>query len=327
MALATFIYGDTPETINLSARRRWARQSFDWPEGLVLAAPPGYLDMVDSAFPIASPPKSDITLIYIGGDTPHPWTTAEVNTAASRTPLLWPCWVRSNPSQVNATSDANACVATLHAYGVPKGVNCILDLETAVDGGYVTLFNDVVTRAGYPVAKYGSSGFIWKNPKTSGGTFVASPGAVQPVTIGDAVATQYRFAGSFDLSWVKDTVSLWEAGNMAITDADALKIADAVGSHIVNTTGNISVNGTLRREDLANTAFAAQLASIQAALAALQKAAGQSVDPAAVASAVVADLAAQGLTADAIATHVLAGLPADMAAEVVKAMGAKLSAS
>lgn len=323
MALATFVYDDTPDTIEPERRLMYA----PGPTGLPRGTPSGYFEMVDSAFPISNPPAADITLIYIGGDTPHPWTTAEVNAAAKRTPLLWPCWVRSNPSQVNATNDANACVSTLHAYGVPKGVNCILDLETAVNTGYVNTFNDILGKAGYPVAKYGSSGFIWQNPKTSGGTFVASPGATSPITIGDAVATQYRFAGNYDLSWVKDSVALWEAGDMPLTSTDLANIANAVGSHVVNSVGAITVNGVLRREDLANADFATRLSSIQAALAAIQKAQGQAVDPAAVASAVVADLAAQGLTADAIATHVLAGLPADMAAEVVAAMGAKLSAS
>ena len=321
MALATFIYGDTPETIEAENRLMHAPRGSD-----PRATPAGYFEMVDSAFPISNPPAADITLIYIGGDTPHPWTTAEVSAAAKRTPLLWPCWVRSNPSQVNATNDANACVSTLHAYGVPKGVNCILDLETAVNTSYVNTFNTILGKAGYEVAKYGSSGSIWNNPKTSGGTFVASPGSASPITMGDAVATQYQFAGSFDRSWVKDSVALWEAGDMPLTQTDLNNIANAIGSHIVNQTGNISVNGVLRREDLANTDFASRLASIQASLAALQKAAGQQVDPAAVASAVVADLAAQGLTADAIAQHVLAGLPADLAQQVVAAMAAKLGA-
>lgn len=309
MALATFVYGDRG-TANDIAQRRALLQTFR----PLSAMPPGYSLMVDSAFPLSSPPRTDITLIYIGGDTPHPWTHGEVAATAARTPLLWPCWVRSNPGAVNATSDADAAVATLRAYGVPSGVSVILDLETAVATGYVNTFNTVLGRAGYGVTKYGSSGFIWNNPKTSAGTFVASPGSSTPVTIGDAVATQYQFAGSFDLSWVKDGVALWEAGDVAITDTDIAKIAAAVGANIVDSTSAATINGVLRRTDRA----------LPVLLTAAGKAGG-SVDPAAVATAVVADLVSSGQTADQIAQHVLAGLPADLAAQVVLAMGAKLS--
>lgn len=309
MALATFVYGDSG-TANDITRRRPLMQTFR----PVNATPPGFQLMVDSAFPLANPPATDITLIYIGGDTPHPWTAAEVAAAAARTPLLWPCWVRSNPGSVNATSDANAAVAALKAYGVPSGVSVILDLEIAVNTAYVNTFNTVLGQAGYGVTKYGSSGFIWDNPKTSAGTFVASPGASAPVAIGDAVATQYQFAGSFDLSWVMDGVALWEAGNVALSDADVARIAAAVGANVVDTTSGATINGVLRRTDRALPTLLAAAGST-----------GGTVDPAAVASAVVADLAAAGQTADQIAQHVLAGLPPDLAQQVVLAMGAKLA--
>jgi hypothetical protein len=193
-------------------------------------------------------------------------------------------------------------------------VSVILDLETAVSTPYVSTFNTVLGKAGYGVTKYGSSGFIWDNPKTSAGTFVADPGASTPITIGDAVATQYQFAGSFDLTWVKDGVALWEAGDVAITDADIAKIAAAVGANVVDTSTGATMNGVMRRTDRA----------LPTLLAAAGKSGG-SVDPAAIATAVVADLAASGQTADQIAQHVLAGLPTGLAQQVVLAMGAKLS--
>ena len=310
MALATFVYNDTGSAAD-AARRRPLFQTFR----PVSATPPGYQVMVDSAWPLSNPPRADITLIYIGGDTPHAWRVTEVQAAAQRTPLLWPCWVRSNPGSVNATSDANAAVASLRAYGVPSGVSVILDLETAVNTAYVNTFNTVLGNAGYGVTKYGSSGFIWDNPKTSAGTFVAAPGISAPVTIGDAVATQYMFAGSFDLTWVKDGVALWEAGAVAITDADVAKIAAAVGANVVDSTSGATMNGVLRRTDRA----------LPTLLAAAGQPGGGSVDPAAIASAVVADLEAAGLSADQIAQHVLAGLSTDLAQQVVLAMGAKLS--
>jgi len=294
------------------------------------ATPTGYQVMIDSAFPANTVTLhgATITLAYIGGDTVHVWTGTEIKDAAARTPLIWPCWVRSNPSQVSASADANACVSTLKALGVPKGVSCILDLETAVATGYVNTFNAILTAAGYTTTKYGSQGSIWNNPKTSGGTFIAAPGIAFPITMGDAVATQFDFAGSFDLSWVKDGVPLWEAGDMAITDADAAKIAAAVGAQVVDSSTNATINGVLRRADRNIPTLAAEtdLQAVARNVATIMTAVSHQVDPAAVATAVVSQLAASGETADTIAQHVLAGLPPTLAADVVAAMGAKLSA-
>lgn len=88
-----------------------------------------------------------------------------------------------------------------------------LDLETAVAAGYVDTFNQLLLAAGWRTLKYGSKDFIFRNPQTSGGTFVADPTGIPHMdTTGDTVATQYAFDGRYDLSLVKDqaTVPLWE---------------------------------------------------------------------------------------------------------------------
>ena len=126
----------------------------------------GYLTMVDSAFPLRSPPEADITLIYCGGDTVHRWTDADID--AVGTGWLWPCWVRSNPGQVLASVDVANCIAWLREYGVPKGTAVILDLETAVDTGYVNAFNTGLRNAGWLCTKYGQPGLHLPQPADVG---------------------------------------------------------------------------------------------------------------------------------------------------------------
>lgn len=172
--------------------------------------PPGTRTMVDSAWPLRNPPQTDIVLIYAGGDTPHPWTQAEIDAQPAR--YRWPCWVRSNPGQVNAAADAANCIKWLASHAVPRGTSVILDLETAVNGPYVSTFSTLVKAAGWLTTKYGSRSSIWRNPQTSGGTFLAEPGPPHMSTVGDTVATQWGYFGAYDMSWVKDqaTIPLWD---------------------------------------------------------------------------------------------------------------------
>lgn len=188
--------------------------------------------MSDSAYPMTAPPPGgwrDIILIYAGGDTVHPWSPAEIAAMPSR--YRWPCFVRSNPSQVSAVQDAGWFTAWLKAHDVPKGTCVILDLETAVDTGYVNAFNLALRGAGYKVTKYGSQDFIWQNPKTDGGTFVALPGGNILTTEGDTVARQYGFEGGYDLSITldQDKLPLWDAHPPGSTTHKTVK-GDTLGS-------------------------------------------------------------------------------------------------
>lgn len=169
--------------------------------------------MRDTAYPNDDGPETDIELIYVGGDTPDPmwnWTVTEILKTFDETYLL-PTWVRSDPANFNGQSEANQFVNWLHSHNVPKGITVCLDLEVAIDTAYVNAFNTTLSAFGYRVMKYGSKDFIFGNPKTSGGTFVADPtGIPHMVTIGDTVATQYAFDNQYDLSWVLDNVPLWK---------------------------------------------------------------------------------------------------------------------
>jgi hypothetical protein len=171
--------------------------------------------MIDSAYPLKTQPLvdgrlADIVLIYAAGDTPHPWSKAEI--AAQPNRYRWPCFVRSNPGQVDAGLDAASFILWLEQHDVPQDTAVILDLETAVNTHYVNTFNLALRAAGYNVTKYGSRSTIWENPKTDGGTFVAWPGydPDHDKTIGDTVAVQYKFAGRYDVSYVWDSVPLWD---------------------------------------------------------------------------------------------------------------------
>ena len=179
------------------------------PEAATGGGPPALRTMVDSAYPLHAPPRiCDIVLIYAGGDTIHPWTPAEIATMPER--WRWPCFVRSNPAQCDPSADAGWFIHWLAARAVPRHTCVILDLETAVDATYVNAFNAQLRTAGYLVTKYGSQDFIWQNPKTDGGTFLALPGPAQLTGEGDEVARQYGFEGGYDLSVVLASLPLWD---------------------------------------------------------------------------------------------------------------------
>jgi hypothetical protein len=166
--------------------------------------------MKDSAWPTSAGPLTDIVLIYVGGDTPHPWTTADILSMPER--YRFPTWVRSNPSGFNGAIEGALFVAWLHGHGVPMGACVCLDLETAINAAYVNSFNLVLRAAGYRLTKYGSTSTIWQNPKTDGGTYVAEPGATGMDTTGDTIATQFAYDGVYDLSWVmaQPIAPLWD---------------------------------------------------------------------------------------------------------------------
>ena len=149
-------------------------------------------------------PGTDTVLIYCGGDTPHDWTNAEIDEQPERYRL--PTWVRSDPAGDSAT-DAASFISWLQVHGVPKSTSVVLDLETAVDPAYVSRFGALLNAAGYFVLPYGSTSTIKMNPVLNG-YFVAEPGATGMYP--GSVATQFAYRGSYDLSWILDSVTLWD---------------------------------------------------------------------------------------------------------------------
>lgn len=171
----------------------------------------GIRRMYDAAYPPASPPRTDAVAFYIGGDTPHVWTAAEIARQTARYRL--PIYVRSNPGSHNPHSDAAAALRWLAQHGAPRGCAVALDLETAVDGPYVRAFDADIKAGGYVTVAYGSLSTIFNNPRTSGGYWVANPTGTPHIHPG-SVATQWAFDSQlghpWDLSDVTDSVPLWD---------------------------------------------------------------------------------------------------------------------
>ena len=79
----------------------------------------GTLTFYDAAWPPAHPPIADGVCIYIGGDTPHVWSLADIASQKARYRL--PIFVRSNPPGPGAAADVATAVGMLRLIGAPKG--------------------------------------------------------------------------------------------------------------------------------------------------------------------------------------------------------------
>ena len=123
--------------------------------------------MWDAAFPPATPPTGFTAAAgYLGGDTPHPWTIDEW-ARLGRTPKL-PIWVQSNPQNGHPEAEAFAALSRLYHIGCPPGHAVALDLEMAVNPGYVNAFHKVMKWAGFKVWVYGSRSVVMRNPECDG---------------------------------------------------------------------------------------------------------------------------------------------------------------
>lgn len=164
----------------------------------------------DSAYPLAAGgyPSSVVGWgFYIGGDTPHVWSDAEVAALPYRYRL--PIYTRSDPSgTAQAQSDAGAAVAWARAHGQPAGTLIQLDFESAVDASYVEAFDAVVTAAGFRTLLYGSQSTVLQNPRPSGGYNVADWDGVDDDP--SWTAKQYEDTGSYDLNDFSPTAPLWD---------------------------------------------------------------------------------------------------------------------
>jgi peptidoglycan hydrolase-like protein with peptidoglycan-binding domain len=164
--------------------------------------------MYDAAYPPAHPPNWEVCGFYLGGDTPHVWTQAELDAQPARFRLG--IWVRDHGGDPSA--DADAAAAAYAALGAPLGCAVVLDLEERVDGAFVSTF-DAHLHMRHLTTKYGSVSTIWKNPWTSGGTWTADWDERVALDVG-AAATQFASAAqlgtAYDASVISDSVPLWD---------------------------------------------------------------------------------------------------------------------
>jgi len=166
--------------------------------------------MYDASTPPPDP-HLEVCGFYIGGDTPHVWTDAEISGQSARWRL--PIYVCDNPAQRNPQIDAAVAVAWLRAHDVPAGSAVALDYETAINSLYVNVFNQTVVAAGWTLLLYGSLDSVTQNPRPSAGYWTAS-WTGEPHMDAGAAATQYasdtQLGIDYDLSLVTDSLTLWD---------------------------------------------------------------------------------------------------------------------
>lgn len=163
---------------------------------------------IDSAYPFTKviPGASGIAF-YIGGDTVHVWSKAEVAAAPYRFRL--PIWVRSNPPGPGAVVDATACLAQLAVTGAPKGCLVALDVETAIDAAYVQAFAAALKAAGYPLIVYASQSVAAAEGNPSGLYWGAQWTGAAHIAAGDAM-TQYVSFSGYDESQATSALPFWD---------------------------------------------------------------------------------------------------------------------
>lgn len=165
------------------------------------------LTFYDAAYPPAAPPKTDGVCIYIGGDTPHVWSSSEI--ARQRARFRLPIWVRSDPQNASANADAHACLLRLQAIGCPPGSLVALDVETAVSPTWVHAFYAALHAAGYPIIVYGSQSVVLGNDNPDGWYWGADWSGHEHFARGD-VMTQYADFQAYDLSDAQSNLPFWD---------------------------------------------------------------------------------------------------------------------
>lgn len=170
-----------------------------------------YLSFLDSAFPLQGPPVTDGVAVYIGGDTPHVWTRAEIMAPKARYRL--PIFVRDNPGApgTSAAGDVAEAVARLTEIGCPRGKLVDWDSEISIDPGYIGMVSFLLGAAGYRLIDYGSRSFVTGNRNPDGWYWTADwTGA--PHVDPEAQMTQYANDQAFDLSLAREDLVpfLWD---------------------------------------------------------------------------------------------------------------------
>lgn len=159
----------------------------------------------DAAFPPANPPSTDIVAFYIGGDTPHPWTMAEIQAQHARYRL--PIYVRTGTGVTRAQADARECQNAILRRGIPTGVLIALDMETGQDPQYVEEFQRLMAKVDHPVMTYGSRKYVFGNHAE---IYWVADWTGEPHMAAGAKMTQYARLNDWDLSIADPALPLWD---------------------------------------------------------------------------------------------------------------------
>lgn len=165
------------------------------------------LTFFDSAYPLTNPLPVDGVCFYIGGNTVHRWTKAEINAQPARYRL--PIYVRSNPANASATADVTEAVTYLHAIGAPRGCLVAWDTEMADDPGYINAVYRALSGAGYKLIVYGSQSVVTREGNPDGLYWGADWTGSRHLHSGD-VMTQYVSFASYDESEAESGLPFWD---------------------------------------------------------------------------------------------------------------------
>jgi Putative peptidoglycan binding domain len=154
-------------------------------------------EMGDSSLPAVPPSILPVYGFYLGGDTPHIWTPAEVRALKSRWAL--PIWVHTE-EQADAKDLADDILSALRFLGWPTGTTVALDVEGTDQALLITALDTLLVPAGYLLMVYSDKAALPRVPTTSGGHWVADWTGT-PHLYPDSEATQYASAETTGLPW------------------------------------------------------------------------------------------------------------------------------
>lgn len=154
-------------------------------------------EMGDASTPPSPPAPLPVFGFYIGGDTPHVWTDAEINALTSRYGL--PIYTYSDPA-ADPHGAGEAIVNWLHQHGWATGTTVALDTESVAMPGNIAVIDTIVHNAGWRLMDYESKSPIADNGLTSGGRWVAD-WTDAPHLYPGSNATQYASATMNHFQW------------------------------------------------------------------------------------------------------------------------------
>ena len=176
----------------------------------------GTLTFADAATMPDTLPATDGFAFYLGGDTPHVWTPAEVDILKGRYRFLLPVFVRSNPPGPGAQADVAAAQAQLKAVGAPPGIVVAWDSETSVDAGYIAQVYGLLAAGGDKLIDYGSQNYVTGNRNPDGWYWGAQWTSRSHLASGDQM-TQWA-SGGYDQDLAVATLPFWDTrpGNAVV---------------------------------------------------------------------------------------------------------------
>lgn len=162
-----------------------------------------WLEMGDSSSPPPEPTRLPAYGFYIGGETPHVWTDAELEALDSRWVL--PIFTNINPG-ADAAAHADFIISWLHGHGWKLREVVAVDTEATEMAGYLAELDSRLYSAGFDLIDYESKSPEAGNPITHGGRWIADWTRI-PHLFPGSVATQYASATMTGDPWDHSVIS------------------------------------------------------------------------------------------------------------------------